>query len=575
MVKRLFEKGKKLFLSPQGSILSAAMIIMLMIIASRVLGLVRQRVLAHFFTASELSLFFAAFRLPDTVFEVLVFGTFSSAFIPVFTRLIKKDEKDAWRLASSVVNIGLLVFTILAIVVSFAAKDLYQIFAPGYSLLEREKIVFLTRILFLAQGFFVVSYVLTGVLESMKRFLIPALAPIFYNLGIILGACFLSEKMLLTGPAIGVFIGALSHFLIQLPLAVKLGFRFKPKIEIDEDVKKIGRLALPRVIEVSFTQLSKMTELYFASLIQTASYAYYTFGNTLQLLPVGLFGISIAKASLPTLSALAEKKEDFLRVLRKTLFEMTFLITPFAALLIVLRIPVVRLVYGTDIFTWESTVQTGMVVSAFSLGIIFQATSALLARGFYAIHDTKTPVIVSIVTILISIFLDWLFIRILGTPVWGLAMAFSIGSMFQSIVLYFLIMRRMAGAFVWGGLVPFGKHILSSSVAGLVMFFFLKFFDRSVWVKRLSFLGQIEITKNIPFQRFVLDTRYTVNLLILTVIVGVIGIIIYLEVSILLRTKEVNTFFSLAKKIFVKREVGHIPEREKESIIPPAGETNN
>ena len=575
MVKRFIEKGKKIFTSPQSSILSAATIIMLMIVVSRVLGLVRQRVLAHFFSASDLSLFFAAFRLPDTVFEVLVFGTFSSAFIPVFTRLIKKDEKDAWRLASNIVNIGLLIFIILALIVSFTAKDLYQIFAPGYTGLEREKIVFLTRILFLAQGFFVVSYVLTGVLESMKRFLVPALAPIFYNLGIILGAYFLSGNMHLTGPAIGVFIGAFGHFLIQLPLAIKLGFRFKPKIEIDENVRKIGRLALPRVIEVSFTQISKMTELYFASLIQTASYAYYTFGNTLQLLPVGLFGISIAKASLPTLSALADRKDDFLRVLRKTLFEMTFLITPFAAFLIVLRIPVVRLVYGTDIFTWESTVQTGMVVSAFSLGIIFQATSALLARGFYAIHDTKTPVIVSIVTILISIFLDWLFIRVLGTPVWGLAMAFSIGSMLQSVVLYYLITKRMADGFNWKGLFPFAKHITSSFIAGLVMFFFLKFFDRSVWVKRLSFLGQIEITKNIPFQKFVLDTRYTVNLLILTVIVGIIGVAIYLGVSILLRTKEVNTFFNLVKRILVKREVGHISEKEKESVIPPAGETNN
>ena len=179
MVNKIIDKGKKIFTSPQSSVLSAATIIMVMIVASRVLGLVRQRTLAHFFEPSELSLFFAAFRLPDLVFEVLVFGTFSSAFIPVFARSIKIGKEKAWETASIIVNIGVVIFSIVSILLIIGARGLYGVIAPGFDTFELEKIARLARILFAAQGFFVVSYVLTGVLESLKRFLITALSPLF------------------------------------------------------------------------------------------------------------------------------------------------------------------------------------------------------------------------------------------------------------------------------------------------------------------------------------------------------------------------------------------------------------
>ncbi len=154
MVNKILQRGKKLLTDPQESVLSAATVIMLMVVFSRILGLVRQRILAHFFVPDELSLFFAAFRLPDLVFEVLVFGTFSSAFIPVFTRSLRKGEKNAWRTAGIVVNIGLLVFIVAATALSLSAHGAYQIFAPGFSGEDRETIVRLARILFAAQGFF-------------------------------------------------------------------------------------------------------------------------------------------------------------------------------------------------------------------------------------------------------------------------------------------------------------------------------------------------------------------------------------------------------------------------------------
>lgn len=540
---------------------------MLMVVASRVLGLVRQRTLAHFFTPSDLSLFFAAFRLPDLIFEVLVFGTFASAFIPVFTKAFKKGEKEAWQIAGTVTNIGLLVFLVLAILVGFFASHLYGVLAPGFSGDHREIIVTLTRILFAAQGFFVLSYILTAVLESSRRFLIPAIAPLFYNIGIIIATFAFAPKLGLMAPTLGVVIGASLHFLIQIPLAYKLGFRFQKVIRITKDVKNIGRLALPRIIEVSFLQISKTVELFLSSLLTSASYTYLTFGTTLQLLPVGLFGTSIAKAALPTLARQADDLGEFKKTLFGALNQIIFLVLPISAMLIVLRIPLVRLIFGTDIFSWEATVQTGMVVSAFAFGVTFQATSALLARGFYALHDTKTPMFISITAITINIIIDLIFIRALGFPAWGLAAGFSLAAFLQSTTLFFFLNKKIGDGRKREVIFPMIKSAIAALGAGSVMFFLLKIFDRSVWIKKLSFLGNIESAQVFPFQKFVLDTRYTINLLILTIFVAGVGIAVYLSLSILFKSKEVWDFFNLVKRL-VFRKVTPIPAKEQETVTP-------
>lgn len=573
MVKKIIAKGKRLFAAQQSTVLSAASIIMLMVVASRVLGLVRQRTLAHFFAPNELSLFFAAFRLPDLIFEVLVFGTFSSAFIPVFTKSLKKGNSRAWRTAGMVVNISLILFALFALLAGLFADNIYALFAPGFDPTQRAEIVRVARVLFVAQGFFVVSYVLTGVLESLRRFLVPALAPLFYNLGIIIFTIVLVPRWGLLAPAIGVFIGALFHFLIQLPLAVKLGFRFTGSVRPNEEVKQIGRLALPRIIELSFLQISKTVELFLASLISTAAYTYFTFGNSLQLLPVSLFGISIAKAALPTLSRQANSPGRFRKTLLSSLYQIAFLTLPFATILIVLRIPLVRLVYGTQIFSWEATVQTGMVLSAFAVGVIFQAVNALLARGFYALGDTKTPVIVSVAAIAIVISTNFTLIRGFNLDVWGLATAFSLGSAFQASLLLYLIDKRLSKRFPVKLLIPLIKSCFAALGSGVVMFILLKVFDRSVWVKRLSFLGKLESTRVIPFERFVLDTRYTANLLVLTILVSIVGAFVYLGLSVALENREIWTFFNLIKRVFIKHKIAPIPRKEPEPISPPPTDT--
>lgn len=554
----IISRGRKLLSSQQSTVLSAATIIMVMVVASRILGLVRQRVLASFFTPDELSLFFAAFRLPDLIFEVLVFGTFSAAFIPVFTGLIKKDKEEAWNVAATIVNIGLLSFLVLACFLAFFSSHLYGVLAPGFNTAQQAQIVSLTRILFAAQGFFVISYVLTAVLESSRRFLIPAIAPLFYNLGIIVGTLLLAPQLHLMAPVIGVIVGAFLHFAIQLPLSIKLGFKFRGAININESVKRIGKLAVPRIIEVSTIQVAKTAELFLASLISTASYTYFTLGNSIQLLPVGLFGVSIAKASLPTLSRLSGNKDAFRKTLFDAFYQMVFLILPLSAALIVLRIPIVRLLFGTDIFGWEATVQTGMVVSAFAFGVIFQAASSLLARAFYAMHDTKTPVIISISSLAIDVFLAFIFVRVMHLPAWSLAMAYSIGVFIQGTTLYILINGRLKTGPFLKTLAPLLKSVVASVASGGVMFFMLKFFDRWVWLNNPP--------ANLPFEKFVLDTRYAANLLALTVIVVIAGGAVYLMVSYLLRSQELINFIGLVKRFFASKKVFPVPEKETETV---------
>lgn len=560
-------KSIKQFLnSQQTSVLSAATLIMIMIIASRLLGLVRQRVLANFFGPADLSLFFAAFRLPDLIFEVLVYGTFASAFIPVFTKALKDKEKNVWEIASSITNIGVIIFSVLALIVMFFANHLYGILTPGFIPEHRDQVVALSKILFAAQGFFVISYVLTAVLESSRRFLMPAIAPLFYNLGIILGTVFFSPKLGLMGPVIGVVIGAFSHAAVQLPLAIKLGYRFSFKIRISQDVKKIGRLSLPRVIEVMFLQVAKSVELLLASLISMAAYTYFTFGNSLQLLPVGLFGTSIAKAALPTLSRLSDSKEEFRKTLFNALYQVSFVVLPAASILMVLRIPLVRLVFGTNLFNWESTVQTGLVVSAFGVGIIFQVFNSILARAFYALHNTKTPVIISISCITLNIILDFILIKVFKLPVWGLAAAFSLASFIQSLVLFILMTKRLYQNFSVKILFPFVKSVLASLGSGMIMFFILKFFDRSVWVKRLSFLGKIDLDRSIPFEKFVLNTQYGFNLLMLTLMTVTVGVIAYVLLSLLFKSGELKFFAGYIKRLFISKKVSPLPTDPLDNI---------
>ncbi|PJE70124.1 murein biosynthesis integral membrane protein MurJ [Candidatus Shapirobacteria bacterium CG10_big_fil_rev_8_21_14_0_10_48_15] len=573
MMKNFWQSGSRILTRKQTSILSAATIIMLMVAASRVLGLMRNRVLAHFFSVETLAVYFAAFRLPEVIFEVLVFGALSSAFIPTFTRLLSKKQTDeAWYVAAISLNFAFLFFFGLSLLVFIFAAQIYQLIAPGFDAPQIELVVKLTRVLVFTQAFFVLSYFLTGVLESLQRFLVPAIAPLFYNLGIILGAVFLAGKIGIYAPVVGAVIGAFFHFAVQLPVAYHFGFRPKFKLDLKHPgVREIGRLALPRMVELSFLQIGKSAELFLASLVSAAAYTYYTFAGSLQLLPVSLFGVSIAKASLPTLSTHSAKQdlELFKQTFVASFNEVAFLVVPFSVFLAVLRVPVVRLTLGASRFSWESTVQTGLTLSAFCLSIFAQALIYLLNRAFYALHDTKTPVKIAIGAIFAHISLGATLILGFGLPVWSLALAFSLASMAQFGLLLFKLTRRLPDFAFRQISLPFLKVALASGGSGVVMFFLLKLFDRSVWAKQLSWLGHFNLSLPMLMERFVLDTRYIGNLLLLTALVALVGLGVFLLLGHWLKIKEMAAFGKLLLRFRQPKKImAELPENQETVILP-------
>jgi putative peptidoglycan lipid II flippase len=367
---------------------------------------------------------------------------------------------------------------------------------------------------------------------------------------------------------VGVVIGAFAHFMIQFPLSHKLGFRFSKDLRLDEGVKKIGQLALPRVIDLAFDQVGQSTELFLSSIISKASYTYFTFANSLQLLPVTLFGTSLAKAVLPMLSRVEEDVKEYRKILLGAIYQAMFFTLPLSAALIALRIPAIRLVYGTKIFDWNATTETGVVLSVFAISIISQTLMSVLARAFFALHDTKTPVKVSFIGLAILVIGDFTLVKGFHFDVWALAAAFAASTIIEAIILLALINKRI-GEIVNAKFAVHTLKILAATViSGGAMYFILKLFDKSVWVKRLSFLSGADVNKVFPFEKFMLDTRYTGNVIILTGMTFLAGAIVYVLLSLLFKVPEATYFLSAGKKLILRRTLPPIPPKEEEPITP-------
>lgn len=570
MVKNFFQGGKNLLYSKQANILSAAAIVMLAVLASRALGLVRNRTFVHFFPPETLDSFLAAFQLPDLILEVLIIGAMSSAFVPVFSSYLSRDkEKEAWFLAGITLNIILLFFLVFSAVIFVFAHPIYSVVARGFSPEQVNETVLFARILLLAQMFFAASYLLTAVLESKQRFLAPAVAPLFYNLGIILSTIILAPKIGLLAPVLGAVFGAFLHFIVQVPLALELGFRPVSLLNFrDPGVRKIARLAAPRVIELSFFQFKKLADLFMASLA-AGGLTYFRFAESLFALPVGLFGLSIAKASLPQLSRQAsnENLAEFKQTFSASLREILFLVLPASVFLAVLRVPAVRLAFGGTHFDWQDTVQTGYALSAFLVGALFYALSLLASRAFYALQDTATPVRISILAIFINISLGLFFVLGMGLPIWGLSLSYAIAGIIQFFALFWLLGKRVGGFLGYGLGASFAKVGFASGASGITMFILLKILDRSVWDKKLSFLGQIGIGLPTTFDRFVLDTRYTLNLIFLTIVVALVGLTVYLLLAHLLKIEELGVLAKSTRRVWRRLPgLGKLAPREETFI---------
>lgn len=495
------------------------------------LGLMRDRLLASYFAPDVLGVYFAAFRLPNFIFELLVMGALSSAFIPVYSKfLARNDEREAQRVASGLINLSLIIFAVAVVPLYIYAPWLSQLIAPGFSATQIAQMAQFTRFMLFFQVVpLLVGNVCTGILQSHKLFLVPALAPVLYNVGIIGGIFVFAPFFGLWAPVYGVAIGALLFVVIQIPALLHVGYRHTGDINPRRPgIREVGRLMGPRTFGLAVTQIDTTVDLMLASILGARMVTIFTFAQQLQQLPIGLFGQTIAQAALPQLSQVSasEKKQDFLRILHSAIHQILFLVLPASALFVVLRIPVVRLVYGASQFDWAATVATGMTLSAFSISLFAQAIVQILARGFYALFDSKTPVSVGILSVLTNTVLSVVFVLVLRQPIWALGISTSIASILNAILLMYFMHKRVPGFLSATFVVPVVKMCVAAVVTGISLYIPLKLLDQLVF-----------------------DTTHALGLLFLTGVSGTIGLATYMFLSWVMNVDQVYQVMRRMKRI--------------------------
>lgn len=530
MFKRLVQNGKDLISKENSSILSAAAVIMLATLISALLGFIRTRLLIQYFFADKgmLDVFWAAFRIPDTVFQIFIVGALSSAFIPVFSRYLAKDqEAEASMVASSMMNAVVGLMLVLTIGIFIWAEPLARLVAGGFSDAQILHMVRLTRVMATAQIIFGFSSFLTGIIQSHKRFLVPAFAPSLYNIGIIIGTVLFSHSLGIMGPAIGVIIGAVLHLIAQIPLASKLGFSYRPLIRNHPALQEMSRLMLPRMITLSLSQIEQTILVAFSSWLSSGTVTIITIAQQLTNLPIRLIGVTIGQASLPFFAKETAKNnlKGLAKMVNDSILQMLYLALPASAIILVLRIPLVRLAYGAGSFPWSETVTTGKLVAMFALAIAAGSLSHIIIRVFYALRDTKTPFIINALATTVNVGLSYYLLFVLKTGIIGMAFAITVADILETTILT-IILYHMAQFSLSAIIKPFLKMLLAAIITAI-----------SLWVP-LRVLDQL-----------IFDTTRTINLIILTIVVVIIGLGVYIFMSYLLRIRELQIFISLARKI--------------------------
>lgn len=541
MVKNLFKNGADLLFRRQTNILSAATIIAATVLLSKVLGLAKNRLLTAQFTPAEIGVFLSAFRLPSFIFDLIVMGALTTAFIPIFTSYLSRGkEEEANRIASTVLNLATIVFFLLSLLLMIFTDPLVRLIAPGLTVKEIELVIMFTRIMIVGQTLpLLLGNFLTGVLQSHKRFLLPALAPVVYNVGIIIGILFLSPSWGLYGVVWGVVIGAILFLLIQIPLVLRLKFHYRPIIDwTNNGVREIGRLFVPRLFGLGVSQIGYLVTFSISTLFSARGITIFYFAQQLQQLPVSIFAATISQAALPTLSE-ENGKDDDLRAFKKTFLtsfhQILYLVLPAAAILIVLRIPIVRLVYGaSELFDWQATVDTGRTLAFLGVGLVAESLINLLVRGFFAMHNSKTPVIIGAITVVLHICLSTFLILGLHFPIWGLALAMAVvDSLYAAVLLGFLYFKVNHMNFS-ELVVPAAKMFIAALITGLSLYIPMKLLDQLVF-----------------------DTTRTLPLIMLTGVASGIGLSVYLFLTWLLDIHELESFVALfgrAKRLLFAAE---------------------
>ncbi|MDB4940229.1 MAG: putative lipid flippase MurJ [Candidatus Doudnabacteria bacterium] len=430
----------------KSSIYKAATILAVFTLLSRLVGLFRDRLFASTFGAGDvLDSYYVAFRIPDLVFNLLILGTLSVAFIPVFTEYFIKDQDEANDIANTVLSVTFVGMSIICAVLFFIVPEITRLTAPGFSGVKFDNTVMLTRLFLISPILFTISNVFGSVLNSLKRFVLVSLAPIIYNFGIILGIVFFYPRYGIMGLGYGVVIGAVLHLVVQMLGALSAGFVLKPSWNIHHvGVKKIVKLFIPRIFGIDNAQMSLLIAGIIGSLLASGTVAIFNLANNLQAVAIGMFGISFAIAAFPDLSESFAKGDNLLfnKIFLKTAINILFFVIPISILIILLRAQIIRLVLGAGHFDWEATKLTANALGIFAISIFAQSISPLFSRAFYARQNTVTPVLIGLSTLALNAVLSFFFAKTYGAM--GLVIGFSISNIVNAAALFIFLRKHLS-----------------------------------------------------------------------------------------------------------------------------------
>jgi len=530
-VKKFLSNSRNLLVLRQSSIFSAAVVIAFTYGLSMLLGILRERlIVARFYACCRQSLdvYYAAFRLPDMIFQLVVIGALSAAFIPVFSEYLAKSQAEAYQLSSSLINLLLVFFLVLAVIIFIFAQPFSALITGNFTARQVSLMAAMTRVMLLAQIFFLISDFFSAMIQSHQRFLLPSLSPIVYNFGIILSVWFFSGTLGLWSAVVGVLIGSFWHLLIQIPLLLKLGYHYSFSFDWrNSGVRRVIKLMLPRTLGLAASQIEATVSVFLATSLSAGSLTIYYLAQRLADLPVRLLGTSVGQAALPALSLqLAQNKmEEFKKTMAQSFSQIIYLALPVTALFLVLRVQLVRFAYGAKSFPWVATISTGRTLLAVTLSIFSQSAIQLLVRGFYALHDTDTPFLAGFISVMINIGLALLFLFGLRLEIFGLALAFSLANFFNLALLFFSFNFKKEKFVGKKEICSWGKMLVASLVAGVLAWVTMRVLDA-----------------------FVFETSRIVPLFFLTLICLSVGCLSYFLMAKIFRVQEQEMMLAMLKK---------------------------
>lgn len=455
------------------SLVTAGLVVTAAFLLSRILGWVRVVVIGTTFGASrDLDAFFAAFRIPDLMFQLVAAGALASALIPVLAGMLATGPpSQAWRVASTVMNLMLLALVVLSVILFAAAPALVPLITPGFEQPALDRTVGLTRMMLVSPILLALGSVATSILNAQDRFAAAAMAPVAYNVAIIGAAAFLAQTIGVDALALGVVAGSLLHVLVQLRSLWTGGYRYAPVIDTgDPHAREALRLVGPRAVGLGVSQLTFLVSTSLASGLAAGSITAFNVAFTILQIPIGVIGVPLGIVVFPSLSRDLARgaMDEFLRLLTQSLRLLLFVMLPLTALAIVIRTPLVTVLFGYGLFGDSAIELTADTLLFFLVGLAAHSLIAVLARAFYAGRDTRTPVLAATLAVAVNVSLGVALAGPMGLR--GLALAIAAGAWAEAAVLLEILRRRYPLLDMRGIMRAFVEASGGSVVAGLAGF---------------------------------------------------------------------------------------------------------